>query len=391
MKLKIVCLLIAQIAISRAGIAQNFIKMGEPAPELKVKWLKGEPIKSFEKGRVYMVEFWATWCKPCIANMPHLSELSRKYKDKNVSVIGVNLNIADNLSADSLLRFITKMGDKMDYLVAMDGRDNFMQEKWMKRSGSNGVPTSFIVDQKGNIAWTGHPYFADSILNEIVRGTNSYENVEKTLKRDVPPKWDSPWNDKIAEKATRFRYLIYQGKYQQVLKEWDLINKTDPSTAAGLVNRRLVALMHVDFKKALVYYKELLAKQDPSCLEISTYEVSEQYGLPEAFYQLAKEFLTETLRNKDNPMLSGFGLAAVNYNLGEPKKAIDFFSYELAKFAVNGGAHMTNSIEYNERRLARYKGYYPEMQEDLRSKPLQKLTSLDDQFNKIGISSKHSS
>ena len=65
------------------------LKGGDPAPPLKVsKWLQGEPVKAFEPGKVYVVEFWATWCGPCIAFMPHLAELQAEYKDKSVTVIG---------------------------------------------------------------------------------------------------------------------------------------------------------------------------------------------------------------------------------------------------------------------------------------------------------------
>src|SRR5689334_22065643 len=67
------------------------LKIGDPAPPIKVlKWAKGTPIEKFEPGRVYVVDFWATWCYYCRMSMPHLSALARKYGDK-VTVISIDV------------------------------------------------------------------------------------------------------------------------------------------------------------------------------------------------------------------------------------------------------------------------------------------------------------
>ncbi|MEO8429606.1 MAG: TlpA disulfide reductase family protein [Verrucomicrobiota bacterium] len=73
-------ILFALAFLSDSARAENPIslKVGDLAPPLKTgTWVQGEPVKGFERDKVYLVEFWATWCGPCLASVPHLNSLHR--------------------------------------------------------------------------------------------------------------------------------------------------------------------------------------------------------------------------------------------------------------------------------------------------------------------------
>ena len=76
-------IMVSGLLIATAVSFAQTLGPGSKAPNLDIKtWFKGSPVKSFEKGKVYVVEVWATWCGPCIASMPHISELARNNKDE---------------------------------------------------------------------------------------------------------------------------------------------------------------------------------------------------------------------------------------------------------------------------------------------------------------------
>ena len=86
------------------------LAVGDVPPNLKAtKWLQGNPVERFEAGRIYVVEFWATWCGPCVAVMPHVADMQREYKDKGVTVIGFTAADPSN-TAEKVANFIDKRG-----------------------------------------------------------------------------------------------------------------------------------------------------------------------------------------------------------------------------------------------------------------------------------------
>jgi thiol-disulfide isomerase/thioredoxin len=146
------------------------LKAGDAAPQLKVtKWLQGKEVPAFTQGKVYVVEFWATWCGPCVVMMPHLGELQSEYKDQGVTVIGYTANDENN-TADKVAEFVSKRGPKLGYTFAY-GADRNTYDAWMTAAGQNGIPCSFVIDQKGKIAYIGHPMFLGEVLPKVVAGT----------------------------------------------------------------------------------------------------------------------------------------------------------------------------------------------------------------------------
>lgn len=146
------------------------LTVGDKAPALSIeKWIKGDAVKGFDKDKVYVVEFWATWCPPCVKSFPHLTELQKKHKDKGVTIIGVTSDDPNN-SLAAVEAMVGKNGDeKMGYSVAWD-KNRETSRAYMEGARQGGIPCAFVVDKDGTLAWVGHPAEMDEPLEQIVAG-----------------------------------------------------------------------------------------------------------------------------------------------------------------------------------------------------------------------------
>ncbi len=124
--------------------------VGKDAPEIKIRqWITDNPpeIKDLA-GKVYVVEFWTTWCHPCVENIPHLIELCNKFRGTGLEFIA----ISGDKSAETVREFISDK--KINYHVAIDNgsADGY---------GIKGYPTVFVVNHKGKVLWQGYPWESD--------------------------------------------------------------------------------------------------------------------------------------------------------------------------------------------------------------------------------------
>jgi thiol-disulfide isomerase/thioredoxin len=166
--------------------ARADLGIGDPAPKLDLKFVKGEAVKELKPGQIYVVEFWATWCGPCKATIPHLTKLQKLHGDK-VTFIGVAVFEQDQ---KAVAPFVKEMGDKMEYRVALDNvgdkepNEGPMAKNWMDAAGLSGIPAAFIVTKDGKVAWIGHPGQIDKPLEEVVAGTYDLTKAAEKFKKD---------------------------------------------------------------------------------------------------------------------------------------------------------------------------------------------------------------
>lgn len=165
----------------RESLPRPELTIGMTAPALAIsKWVKGDSVTQFEAGHAYVMEFWATWCGPCVRAFPHVSEIQAKHAG-DLTVIGVNIwdrkrdrqtrEYTETLTEQSerVVQFVGEQGDRMAYTVAIEEPDR-MAETWMRAAGQNGIPAAFVVDRGGKVAWIGHPMEIDEPLVQILAG-----------------------------------------------------------------------------------------------------------------------------------------------------------------------------------------------------------------------------
>lgn len=127
-------------AIAGCGGEKPAAREGQPAPDFTVSGLSGEQIRLSDlRGKVVLLNFWASWCPPCKDEMPSLVDLNRAMAGKNFQMLAVSI---DRGGKDTIREFLGKNGINLPVFFDPQG-------KVMKAYGVLRVPETFIIDGKG--------------------------------------------------------------------------------------------------------------------------------------------------------------------------------------------------------------------------------------------------
>lgn len=136
------------------------VKVGDVAPRLVLKDLQGKTVSLEDlKGKVVIVDFWATWCEPCQVMIPWLVEFRNRYASRGFEIVGVAM---DDDGVASVKPFVEK--EQMNYPVLL-GTDA-AAEDW---GGVFGLPTSFMIDREGKIRFSHQGLVGKDIIEKDIR------------------------------------------------------------------------------------------------------------------------------------------------------------------------------------------------------------------------------
>lgn len=144
-------------------VAEEGLEQYSPAPDFTLETLAGETVTLSElKGKKVILNFWATWCPPCKAEMPHMESFYSKLTDEDqVELIAVNVTESEKLGISEVENFVESY--KLSFPIPLD-----KTAEVTRMYGVFSMPTTFMIDTKGRIAQKVIGPLDEKTLNELV-------------------------------------------------------------------------------------------------------------------------------------------------------------------------------------------------------------------------------
>ena len=280
------------------------LTIGSKAPHIEIEhWFSTgdfDEVSRLRPGKIYVIEFWATWCPPCRKAIPHIAEVQEKYASQDVQIISVTREDTETVEkfldkkvpgdSEKTFRDVTKK-----YCLTADP-DKSVTRDYFYAAKQTGIPTAFIVGRTGRIEWIGSPF-----------------SMEKPLAQVAADKWDRATFKKSFE--TKLRLKTEKSNLAKFLKDEKY------SEAAEYIGSTLKHYSGVQRNQKKVQQFELMLKGQMANSE-------------KQFKKLAREF-------KDDPEL----LNTVAWSVVEAKQKDDLVPASLVGAARKS---MLRSVKTSE-------------------------------------------
>lgn len=145
---------VASLAEKRLFVLRN-LSVGKVAPNIEGDDSAGKKLKlSDYRGKVVVLDFWASWCGPCMALVPHARDLVKRYKDEPFAMVGVNSDNSEKEQKEC------EEKNEMSWRSFHDGREGPICDKW----NISGIPTLYVLDPKGVIRYKSMGFPGEEVL-----------------------------------------------------------------------------------------------------------------------------------------------------------------------------------------------------------------------------------
>lgn len=310
------------------------LRIGDPAPPIKVQtWLRGKPITQFEKGKVYVLDFWATWCGGCIMSFPHISGIAEKYKDR-VSFTSIDTKEDIEGKVDAVAKVTdflpSAWGHQLKLDLAVDGDSDAMWDAWIKPLRRVGLPTTYVIDQEGKIAWVDV----------------NIDHLEWVLDQVLAKKWDRNKAAAIMQQRDAVEDMMFKTfrnedadkkkSYEAMLAGAEAFEKQFPDRKDAVAFYKFMALMEVDKDKVPDVLEQMAADPRSRYINLSdaAYLTLRQEDLSKRTYAAVAKVLERCLQN-EYPAYNTCGKTIMDYSslasayskAGDPKRAAEYIDY----------------------------------------------------------------
>jgi thiol-disulfide isomerase/thioredoxin len=247
----------------------SMINIGDMAPAFinETQWLRG---KAPDLGKeIIIIELWSSSCSACRGEIKHLTDLQKFYGDR-IHIVGLNSD-----PIDILKNFIDVHNDEIGYTVG------HVSKEFMSKYSVGVVPSSFIIDKKGDVVWKGHPAIIEEVLNKILAGETDIEFFKKleTMEKVLDDKIKSNDMTSMAKAARAIldidpsnvqslKVVISYAKYNKVPKLIREIFDSIPMTDLNGYKANLFAIM-------LLYDSDLGYRYPEAAIKYATYALKQ--------------------------------------------------------------------------------------------------------------------